>query len=163
MKTILAIVASAVSTAAMATRQIPDHILVGGSREAVVSSPGIPGLRFDETQKGLGLDMGPSCSASWRGYSADWEVDDGKLFLAAVHADPCNKKPPIVPLTKLFPNSHGPVQATWFTGRLVIPRGKPPQYGNAAYPSGYESYLIISVRAGVVHSQTEVKEFPRGE
>lgn len=123
MNTILAFVTWVMSTAAMATAQIPDYIVVDGSREALLSSLGIPGLRFAETQGRLGPVMRSSCSASWRGYIADWEVRDGKLFLAVVHADPCNRNPPIVPLTKFFPYSNGPVPATCFTGRLFVPRG----------------------------------------
>jgi len=65
-----------------------------------------------------------------------------------------------VPLNILFPESSGAVVATWYSGRLVIPRGKQIEYVHMDYLSRYERYTIIDIKEGVVVSSEDVKELP---
>jgi len=56
-------------------------------------------------------------------------------------------------LEALFPGQQGPVAATWFTGKLIVPQGKVLK-GYVPYPI-YEKYLMITVEKGrVVRQET---------
>lgn len=150
----------ALSGTAMATAQIPDRIRIGTAQEALFAHPLGPQLKKPEVWERLAPLLSASCSASWRGYMADWELREDKLYLVALHVDPCNREPRAVPLDTLLPGSTGPVHASWFSGRLVIPRGKEIEYVHMGYESRFERYLLIEVRDGAVVTQTETDSLP---
>lgn len=63
-------------------------------------------------------DFSPSCS---RGYTACWEIREGRLYLQSLHH---GKNDSIIPLNVVFPGNEGePVEATWYTGQLLLPLG----------------------------------------
>jgi hypothetical protein len=150
----------AISTAAMATTQIPDFIVLDGAREPVYSKPHILLTELQGSNEWKRQTHDPRCSASVRGYNSDWEVRDGMLFLIAVHLNPCAANPLSVPLERIFPSTKGPVPATWYTGVMVVPKGKGLGYLAMGSLVGHEKYLLISVRAGMVVSQKEAQQFP---
>jgi hypothetical protein len=85
-----------------------------------------------------------TCSALWRGYIGTWDVSDGYLRLLSVRTNDC-KESREVPLSDLFPGTHGPVSATWYTGELVFEVGPyvPGPCGfSPTCPSEYEVVLI---------------------
>lgn len=100
----------AISTAAMATTQIPDFIVLDGAREPVYSKPHILLTELQGSNEWKRQTHDPRCSASVRGYNSDWEVRDGMLFLIAVHLNPCAANPLSVPLERIFPSTKGPDQ-----------------------------------------------------
>jgi hypothetical protein len=86
-------------------------------------------------------------SACMRGYIADWEVMDGKLFLVgmemALQTDST--------FASVFPDvRQGGVFADWVNGELKCPYGKLIRYDHAGFSSLCEHELILTVENGIV-------------
>ena len=128
-------------------------------------------------------------SAVARGYVATWSILDEMLYLDGVSGEivvdaqgqPIQSRTPVmqplstelaaqrstVPATveMLFPESQGRVAATWFTGRLHIPRGVLLHSGYMGFDSVYEEEIILELENGRV-VRTEVidnRDKPLGE
>ena len=161
MRLFVAAVLLLVSTASQATSQIPDVLVVDGTKHELHSQPFEALLEGDPSlEKSLSKYRRGSCSASWFGFRATWEVSDGKLYLTKLISDPCSDRPPIVPLKRLPGFSNGRVLAKWFTGRLVVPQGELVEYVHMGFDSKYERYLVISIEQGAIVSQVEQSEHP---
>ncbi|XHS79822.1 hypothetical protein ACFJGW_07530 [Burkholderiaceae bacterium UC74_6] len=157
--TLLIVALLAMPIAARATAQIPDEILIDGERSPLFSEPFSMFLQVTDSTKKLEpfLNEYP-CSASWRGHAAFWEVRADQLVLVKLVANPCDERPKEIPLATFFPGNEGPVTATWYTGELVLPRGKLVQYRHLGYASRYERYVILSVQNGLVFARREASE-----
>lgn len=103
---------------------------------------------IEETQ----LDC--SCTALWRGYIGNWEINGGRLYLIGLrgHLEDGTK----VNVETFFPGYPERVFAHWYTGELRAPQGKLLNYVHGGYASTYESDLLISVKNGVV-TKTDVR------
>ncbi len=134
---------------AFATAQITNEILIDGKSRMLFSGPFIPYLSDPSEQAKLKSYLsGALCSASWRGYRAHWKIQDTQLLLVTLVADPCDQSPKDIPLTAFFPNHSGPVPATWFSGKLVVPMGKLVKSVRSGYQSRYEWYVVLTVGKG---------------
>lgn len=115
-----------------------------------------------------------SLTAIARGYVATWAISDEMLYLENVWGEvvvdakgkpiPCSAfmqqrtsggisgKQFSVPATVelLFPESKGRVAATWFTGRLYIPRGTLLRQGYMGFDSVYEEEIMLELENGSV-------------
>lgn len=149
---------------AMATAQIPDRIQVDGADHPLISLPLDPFLQDPAQEAKFKSYFKPSCTASWRGYAAHWEIRDDTLYLTRIFADPCSDKPTQVPLSLIAPRgtpkSVKSLPATWYTGDLLIPLGKMVEYVHMGFESRYEKYLLISVKDGRVTGRKELDEKP---
>lgn len=151
------------TSAALATAQIPDEIVIDGKTEALLTNPLEPVLRNNDWFQHPYNKYKPNgtCSALWRGYRATWEVKTGELYLIKIDLDACSSKPREMPLTSLFPGTTGPVKATWYTGSLTVPLGKIVEYVHMGYGSRYEGYLFMDVKDGKVVRTTQTGSTPR--
>lgn len=157
-RAVIAFLLWTVCAAAGATAQIADELVVDGKPNILFAEPLGPALEADpKMQERLKKYISESrCSASWRGYKATWEVRENVLYLVKVDANPCSSKRTPVPLSELFPDTTGPVQAIWFTGTLRVPQGQQIEYVHMGYESRYERYLILLVENGhVVNRSTK--------
>ena len=69
----------------------------------------------------------PSCL---RGYTANWEIRYGKLYLISIRG--AKSRQPL-PLDVIFPGNNGnPIEATWYTGELYLSTGNDLERGNSA-------------------------------
>ena len=141
-----------VPEAALATTQFSDILYLNGQKHSLDSlplepyyGPGNPRPKF----------RAPN-TATWRGYIATWEIEEGVLYLKAIRAWTDQGE---VGLPALFPGQKAPVAATWFTGKLKVPQGKVLKLA-VPHPI-YEKYLMITVEKGRVVSQ-EVVDNPGG-
>lgn len=152
---LLAILLGVVTTSAEATGQIPDRILINGKSEMLFTEPLKGAFRADPQtwRKLMARISNKSCSASWRGYVASWEIRKKELYLVSVTVDPCSSRKS-VPLANLFPGATRFVKATWFTGSIKIPQGKQIEYVHMGYESRYEHYLLLEINKGNVTSST---------
>ena len=150
------------SQAVFATAQFPELLLLDGKSRAMFTDPLEPWLKVQQNADRLKPYVSEQrCSASWRGYRGTWEIKNNSLQLISLKANPCSQTAKDVPLAALFADRAGPVEATWFSGRLVVPDGNQTKYVHMGYMSQYERYLLFHVERGrVVHSET-VKELPR--
>ena len=153
----------AVPILAHGTAQYPDQLRINSEDVAVFSEPLSQYLdqRPDVRAKLRPYINEYACSASWRGHTAVWEIQNSRLNLLKILANPCEEKPKEVPLNILFPKTDGQVFAAWFTGQLLVPRGKQLKYVHMGYASEYERYLLISVKNGLVVKQEETTKRPQ--
>ena len=63
---------------------------------------------------------------------------------------------PDIPLTVLFPGHAGPVEASWYSGTLRVPRGRLIASFGLPYSSVFERELRIAIDRGVVTSTVEI-------
>lgn len=151
-----------ISHGAYATAQIPELIEIDGKNEILFSEPFTIYLAEHRAEipklERLAQDR---CSGSWRGYQGHWLIRDEKLYLESLFANPCRDSPDPIPLSTFFPGSEGPVHATWFTGRLLVPLGKRLEYVHMGYQSKYERYLVVHIERGSVIKRESTSERPK--
>lgn len=147
-----------------ATGQIADELLIGGKRELLHTLPLTTELEDKSRQQILlKYSSGGRCTASWRGYSATWELQRNQLLLRNIHANPCDPAPVEIPLGEMFPDRATPIIATWFTGKLIVPQGKVKKRVHMGFESQFERYLIVDVQAGKVLSRKLTNKKPVNE
>jgi hypothetical protein len=137
----------ACSSAAQATAQIADELVLHGRSEMLFTNP------LDSAPGALAYfaKHGGDCTALWRGYVASWEIRAGELYLTKVIVDACSaERKREIALSDLFPGAKGPVKAGWYSGRLRVPRGRMVEHLHMGYGSRFESYLEIDIVAGKV-------------
>ena len=122
MKTILFFIASLPSLA-FATAQSWDTLIYKGEPERISSTP-LEGYFTSKNPRPTWLTM--ASTASWSGYWATWELRDKRLFLKKVEREEFDKMKNDyirVDITKrIFPEASPPIEATWFTGTIRMPR-----------------------------------------
>lgn len=103
-------------------------------------------------------------SSNWRGYLADWTIEDGELVLvdATIGLRPSR---PGVDARRSIKDSLFPgvprVVATWYSGALIVPDGKRVDYKHMGYASRYDHYQVFRVLEGrvVEHLSLTGEEF----
>jgi hypothetical protein len=133
---------------AWATPQAPDLILYEGEERLLYSEPldsfwgpGNPRPTFV-----------PTHTANWRGYTASWEIVEGRLYLTGIQGRIGKPDGTLseAGLAMLFPGAAGKVEAVWFTGTLRIPWGNRLHFTRAGYGAIYEKEFVIRVEKGRV-------------
>ncbi len=89
-----------------------------------------------------------TCSGNWRGYTANWEIDNGHLFLVGISGR--LQSDGLDPLAALFPEQSLPILASWYSGSLCIPCGKPVAGKRWIYGIAYDDHIQIEVVLGAV-------------
>ena len=156
------------------TAQATDLILIDGVQKLLFTNP-LEAYR-EKHRPDMVFFQGSPNTACWRGYVAEWEIDDENLFLLKVDGYVSYKglNPSIEPnqdprweglypelfqdkvpatLSELFGPVNGRVPATWYSGELLIPLGRMLEYVHAGYGSRFPQYLIIPVIDGVCGEQ----------
>jgi hypothetical protein len=134
-----------------ATEQGRDTITFAGQQDSMLERPLNDFLRrLPEIPR---FDI-PS-TASYKGYTASWEVKDSRLYLATFHAT-TNRQPYSVSL--LFPGRKLPIHADWYSGTVHIVSGR-ETLAQGRYT--YERVVALQVTNGVVvatNRMTNVRE-----
>lgn len=135
------------------TAQIADVISIDGAEVMLFSEP--LSAWFAHAPR---PDFIWESTANWRGYTAQWEIRQGKLLLTGlsarvcmVHNAPneCRDHARPVGVADLFPGQ-SEVFAEWFTGVLRVPLGAQIEYRHMGYDSIYEFDLLLEVTNGLV-------------
>jgi hypothetical protein len=114
---ILILELSVVVSSVHATDQIIDPLVWKG--ETFYPRPG-PSILEAFSEKDKPQFEVPS-TANWKGYEAEWEIKDNSLLLVSLKGIVKGKHKEI---TELLPDKKPPIPATWYTGTLILPRGK---------------------------------------
>lgn len=148
MKLIVFILFLFIANTGFSTNQVPDYLILDSDTIAIFSNP----LESYFNQVGerniIGL-QGCGSTACWRGYKAIWELKNDSLFLNAItscHSDQFCSKVVDADLKAMFGSA--PVFAQWFSGKILIPKGKLVQYIHMGYASIYEKELSLHIKAG---------------
>ena len=160
------------------TAQSADIIIIDGKQCSLLTNP-LEMYRERYRRDMVFFEDFPN-SSCWRGYVAEWVIDDGMLFLLKVNGsvsyrgvqsgprerieelrgtntDLFKYKVPAT-LSELFGPTKERVPATWFTGELHVPQGEMTEYVHQGYASKYPGYLIIPVENGVCEERKYVSE-----
>jgi len=133
--------------------QLPDRILLDGEIMDLFSNP-LEQYWIRYEKKRPPFYPLPDCI---RGYVANWEIRGGQLFLRGIDGN--FEKRTIFfgvesarySIKTLFPRANNrPVKASWYSGKLRIPRGKMTIYQHQDYNSRFEQEIIITVDKGEV-------------
>lgn len=104
-----------------ATSQIRDVLQISDNYYPIRELPLNSLLTEDELIK---IIKGEMCTASWRGYQADWELKEGYLWLNDIEKNPCNSGYKQLKAEVLFKGKEYPIKAGWFTGKLHMQIGE---------------------------------------
>jgi len=149
------------------TPQIPDYLIYEGRMVELFTNP----LEQYLERKGLkNIDRGCNSSACLRGYTAIWEIKEGKLFLVEI------KRCGIIATAGVFTgleceenedseilkylnnefNSKS-MFAEWFSGNLLSPQGRIINYVHAGYKSKYEGEKHFEFKNGILRKIEKIK------
>lgn len=161
-RTLAFLAASLAASFAGATAQIPDGISYQGQGYALYSQPIHALLRSEPgVRTRVERYIGPRCSASWSGLRAEWLVEDDRLYLLRLEANPCEREPDVVPLRKLGARrGETRIFAGWFSGELRIPQGRELEYVHMGFQSVFERDLFLTIEEGRVVGRRVVENPP---
>ena len=131
-----------------ATTQVPNTVRYKGEKYEIIDydplQPILAARSINTHLLGL-TDMDTGC---WRGYVADFEVLDDKLYLLRIRG--CTDSTKVIDLATLFPKEHkdGKVWAWWFTGSLNI--GNTPKWITLWYKN-YDNEIDLFIEQGKVN------------
>ena len=142
------------------TAQLPDGLKYKGQWRSLCANP----LESFFDSDNLRPDFKSPHTACWRGYVAEWEVEDDTLYLVGLEGwvggdeDTYAVNARSIGLEDLFPWAAGRVKATWFTGELRVPQGNLLEDDfDFAYGRIYEENLLLFFHEGKL-VRTEIKD-----
>ena len=105
-------------------------------------------------------------SACWRGYIGLWRLEDGRLWLDGITcdtlgSDDCPDSPPEIDMRPIFDGDPGPIECTWFTGKLRVPLEPELAHVHMGWMSTYRYERIIHIRQGKVVRERHVDHTDR--
>jgi uncharacterized protein YceK len=135
------------------TRQISDPLVWNGETVYPERGPSI-WYAFPEGKK---PEFDWDTKDNWKSHRANWAINDGVLFLVSVEAKIDHKR---VGIDELFPGETSPISATWFSGTIIIPRGKELGLMKEEFRNVYAKEMHLTIENGKV-VKTEEKTFDR--
>lgn len=132
--------------------QLPDKILLDGRLLDLYSNPLEQYWIRNDTKRPRFVSA-PNCQ---RGYIAHWEIRDNQFLLTAIGGTYekwsfLGFEKTLYTLKTFMPQAKGkPVKATWFSGKLRVPKGKMTMYEHHGYDSRFEQETIITIDKGVL-------------
>ena len=133
--------------------QLPDTIIISKEKMDLYSNPLEQYWIRLERKRPLFCPL-DSCQ---RGYVASWEIKDKQLFLKDIDGNFLKKsflfgRQLIRYTMKMLFSKSGSrrVKASWYSGKLRIPRGNMTAYDHSDYNSRFEKEMIITVDRGNV-------------
>jgi len=134
------------------TQQTPDTLIYQNEKWALLREP------LDAYLAINGIELSWASSDVMRGYRATWEIVDDELLLEDVQECYCVSDPQRYDETTklniqdIFPNDNPPILVNWFSGKLVVGRGKCNGSTIAGYAEPYDHMLNIHLERGIVVS-----------
>lgn len=123
------------------TAQVHEKLQYNGEESSMAFCPPLPEnhpriiqLEDDEIERTDSIIFSTAC---WRQYIGEWEIKDGKFYLVN-----------ILGRYKMVGNT--PIFADWFSGVIVIPRGKMLRYVHMGFASVFEEEIHVEIKQGIV-------------
>lgn len=124
--------------------QILDRLRMGVRRFPLSCLPCLPPAQYlkrstDGSPLGKGRleEQAAYSTACWRRYVADWSIRKGRLYLTRLHG-------------RIHLAQPGPLEASWYTGELVIQHGEVVVPGDLGFDRLREREQRLRVEAGRV-------------
>ena len=137
------------------TLQIKDRLTYKDNKYFINTNP------FDPYIQEHNIKFSAWISCCWRGYSADWMIEDNKLFLTYLHGwvKDENKKRTGIGMCDIFPNQYK-VFAEWFSGEIDVPFGEIIGT-NFILGDILEKEMFLKSESGVLVSSREINNRER--
>jgi hypothetical protein len=163
----LSVIFAFIPVFAFATAQAPEILFFEGEEVSMFTTP--LESYFSEEKPRPDDVLISNSSANWRGYIGHWEISENRLILTGLHeftfafldesAD--EQTDTLIHPERVFGSGASyPMEATWFTGMIRIPRGEMVRYVHMGFGSQYESEILIQIESGLVSKQVEIKYDP---
>lgn len=153
MKYIILFVLVIWTSATFGTGQQGDRIIYKGDTLVLLGEPLEPILHENDPRSTIHIRLQEGCSTSlWRGYVALWKIEGGRLWLVDVYL--CGNKNLSIK-KNIFKDESEDIFADWFTGNLLIEKGKVIKYHHSAYDRYYETEIFAPVENGIIISENE--------
>ena len=140
-----------------ATEQTPDRITVNGRTAELQVNPLDAYLKAHPDRQPKATS-----SANWRGYLADWSIVDNQLLLTRIYREDMEERDGEIIHTQqeihgaIMPNTELPVQATWFSGVLIVGHGGGHGDAHMGYSQHYGTVELFRIEAGVVTKSVQM-------
>lgn len=135
------------------TAQLSDIVLYNGKRYLLSDFPLDDFLKQNKV-----VAFRVRNTASYRGYVADWEIIDDKLYLVKLSANISYKHS--IGMNAFFPEESR-VFAKWYSGEIRLPDGELLEYVHQGFGSVYERDLFLEFKDGVlINSRVVVNTVP---
>ncbi len=96
----------------------------------------------------------PICSAAWRGYRGHWMIVGNILYLRYLERGPCEDIPESIDLSKMFKGQEYNIEASWYTGNIILPIGPREFTYNGDDPRTVEYQAVVyKIEKGVVRGR----------
>lgn len=133
------------------TAQIPDTLIFKGDTLSIFANP-LEELYKDDSLRPnfFGDQRGCINTSCWRGYVAEWKIENDQLFLTGINTCCFPDDGVRASLKSLFGGKviNGVVKADWFSGSIIAPQGKLLHYVHLGYESIYEKELEFHFKDG---------------
>lgn len=138
-----------------ATVQMKDQITLFDSNGDMIFKSHIQESPLGQFLSNKGIRHEMTSTANYSGYTADWIIRDGKLYLENYYAGYKDTKEIKAHsrMKKLFPRAKGPVLAEWYTGPLHFGSGKIKERIHSGHIILYELLYVYQIRNGILESQ----------
>lgn len=136
---------------AFATAQNPDRLIYKGDTLSIFANPLEALYRSDSLRpKFWGDQSGCITTSCWRGYVAEWKIENDQLYLTGIYSCCFREDSVRANLKSLFGDKviDGVVKADWFSGSIIAPQGKLLHYVHLGYESIYERELELHFKDG---------------
>jgi len=130
------------------TAQFPETLHYDGRKLSMCTEPLNDYFAFAN----ITPNFASNCTALWRGYVGEWEINDGRLYL--IRLSGTLEDGTEASLGSIFPEFLERVFAHWYSGIIRVPQGKILEYVHMGYGSTYEDDLLIEIEKGVVTTTT---------
>ncbi|MDR6809794.1 hypothetical protein J2Y45_006825 [Dyadobacter sp. BE34] len=134
-----------------ATAQNPDRLVYKGDTLFIFANP-LEELYKNDSIRPKFFAKQAACitTACWRGYIADWKIENGQLYLTGISSCCFRDDGVRANLESLFGDkvTDGIVKADWFSGNIIAPQGKLLHYVHLGYQSIYERELEFCFKDG---------------
>lgn len=138
-----------------ATGQGGELIIYNGDTLTMLCEPLEIFLQKNEPRQRFHPSLENGCStALWRGYVGLWKIDNGRLVLVDIYV--CGDKNRSIK-NIIFKEQRAEIFADWFTGDLLIEKGKMIKYNHSGYDRYYETEIVAKVNSGIIESEIEYK------
>jgi hypothetical protein len=136
------------SVTAHATVQEDDGLVVNGESGSIDEQP------LTKVISDRRLNFTATSTANYRGYVAQWSIDEGKLYLTDFTGSVRGKKKT---LGWLFPKAKGKVPADWYTGTIEVNLGNLRMSKIHGHVAVTDRLTVLAIEKGVVKRRQTFK------
>ena len=140
------------SLISVATPQAGDILIWKGDTLTLFANPLEGKPEIEKVRKHFFNKYQRMTTACWRGYIAQWEIIEDRLFLTAIYSCFYYEDKIKADLKRLFPKEYhnGKIEAKWVTETVLVPMGECIHYSLYDYLAFYEKEMELKFEKGIL-------------